>query len=935
MWLIRKQSILIGGLVVTGLFLGYLSIFFLESNRVDIILDAEISAGNNLEIYTNNSWASPRFNRIAAGVRQRYVFEGLSGMLTSFRLDPSDKKDASIIIYGMDIVDSSGTSKHIVPSIISSWSRQNLSLDTTSLASVELTSLTSDPILSTTNIYSTLQGIAIKKIVTTVSVHWGQLFFLILLLYLVISYGVRKIIPIRFFLLPVFLFVLFYISKYLYIIGSQLARSLPAVYDTVGFASYTGYFKDADFHAFWITILGSAIFAVSCVFFWNYLRKKNAVSGQRIEHGKNDAKFSYIPFFTLLLFYAFTNFPYLLYYLEHSLSMIHAADYDSQNVITWQYFKYLGLIPMKDFWYPYSGFFYSSPPFFSELIFGWIHKILIFGISAFSIYRIFSYEKVRSLFIILAVWLLQVATVGTDRYFLSLSIVLFLAANIKIPRPAAFFVWGVYGGYVFIMEPVQLMYAAPAGLLLMLASFIVERRQDVRSRIIKGSLIGLGAAALVTAPYIQYLSSQGALNEVLAFYKTLNSLGVAGMSAIDIVDWVYQSISSISVYWWFTLLLFIFSLCSLFTRPKKLWQIEDFFPLAIALLNIMIFQKWLIRPFFNTQGLAIPIIGLLLIIARSDVRGFFRYSFMQYGAAVVAGVSLVVVFKIGNPVITLLREVTSRPLSIQKDFTVAFAGTDQWTSIKDQYFSLEKFHIDGMDGNAFKKKVLEKLSFKKNDDLFVLGDDAYVYIILNQRAPFHISFYAQSILNSQKNTVAWLAAHRPTYVLWNKSFEAFDTVPNIVRSPLIYEKVISDYTYFDTVGSFLIFQRNDREEAIDLDFWRENLGDSIDLGYIPGRSEPERFISEERDGSQVATFLTVMVDNPTHGNIQEIDTVIDGKTYTIIFREYKGKKIYHIHLNRVWFWQAAIKNKLTPEVRDDQKNMVRIDTFSISRDILY
>jgi len=779
--------------------------------------------------------------------------------------------------------------------------------------------------------YSTV-NVIVGSIRTILTMYWWALLFFSVLLCWALFFLMRRTTYVYLIYTPLFLLFAGVLTQTLSFISPHIGKNIPDVSDVVGFANYYGYFKDVDFTTFWIAIIGGSILTYLLVIFFQAFKKNKTTSYRCISSGEKKSVFSWFPLLILLLIYAILNFPYFNFLLEGSGMIMHADNYDAQNLVTWQYLKHLGFIPMKDFWYPYGGFFYSSLAFPPEALLSWIHNIVLFGVLAFSVCKNLNYRKIRIYLIILSVWLLQLITGGTHRYFLGLSIVLFFAACIKIVNPAVFFLLGLYAGYAFFMEPVQLLYAAPACLLLLAISFILQKQRAVKASLVRGYFISFITLTVVIGVYVYILALQGALAEYLKFYMNLDLLGIYGMSS---AMQAYHSLSLLGVYWWLTFTLLIFSLHTLFSRPKKDLKFEDFLPLGIALLNIMIFQKCLLRPFNNSQGMGVAIIGFLFLIAQSDLRGFFRNSFIRYSTAFVVGISIIMIVKINNPLVANLGAYAKRPLTIRKDVMAVFAGTERWAVVKKNYFSQDAFQVNGVNGKEFRDSVLKKINFEKKDDLFVLGDDSYLYILFQQLAPFYITLYNQSILYSQQNTVDWLTTHNPGYVLWKKSFEKADGVPNIVRAPLIYEKVINNYKYSDKVGSFLILRRSDSGTPVDLDFWREQLGDILDLGFIPSQSNPERFIGKKEGAISTGTFLTVLVDNPMHGRSRDVALIIKNKQYTVHFLEYKDKKTYRIHLERLWFWEAAKKNGITPRLLDDQNGTIHINTFPLSREILY
>ncbi|MBI4697984.1 MAG: hypothetical protein HY758_03500 [Nitrospirae bacterium] len=232
---------------------------------------------------------------------------------------------------------------------------------------------------------------------------------------------------------------------------------------------------------------------------------------------------------------------------------------------------------------------------------------------------------------------------------------------------------------------------------------------------------------------------------------------------------------------------------------------------------------------------------------------------------------------------------------------------------------------------------MKKMVFEKKDDLFVMGDDAYLYIVLGQQTPFYITFYNKSILYSQLNTVSWLERHKPKYVMWKSAFKEFDKVPNIVRIPLVFEKIMQDYVYAYTIGPFHILRRKLPIEVASLDFWRSNLGETVDLGYIPSRSDPAVFEANSLGSGKEANFLKVTINSPVHGEVDKVYCKVGEFMYAIRFNEREGITVYNIYLNRIWFWQLAIANQVKPVVVQSMEPgmSMQVKTVRLRNDVLY
>jgi hypothetical protein len=158
-----------------------------------------------------------------------------------------------------------------------------------------------------------------------------------------------------------------------------------------------------------------------------------------------------------------------------------------------------------------------------------------------------------------------------------------------------------------------------------------------------------------------------------------------------------------------------------------------------------------------------------------------------------------------------------------------------------------------------------------------------------------------------------------------------------VRVPLVYEFITQNYISSDTEGPFLILKMKQPDEKPSFNFWQSHLGDTLDLGFIPSRSDPSRFATNKGLSENSFTVLSVNIQNPVQDREREIVFNIQGHDYRIKFHERQGIKSYHILLDHVWFWQLAQSQGIEPELRPNQDASVtvQVEKIDLSQIILY
>jgi hypothetical protein len=930
---------------IIGAFIGRGYLQYETSNEIELTIDALISDGVDFKIAINERWGSPQAERTVPGMRHLYTFKKIPGIVRVVRLEPTKKTGVKIIIYSLEFRQNSKSLKKIPLNNLLSWRSGDLKIiNSNSGDYLEMESTSEEPFLQNDNLQISFNGIALNKIAAYIEKFslftfpsiLGIIFVLVAWRYIILLK--KKNSWMTSYYLTCILVASVLLSKLLYSAAILTYNKISQVYDTVGFASYTGYVSDVGFRAFWVIILGCGIFTY-CVLRGLQKIKKQKIN-EEIPLDKNIKMRKYYPWFPIILIisYVILNFPYIYYLSTHTPEIINISDFDTSNSVIWQYFRYLHLIPFRDFWYIYAGFYYTlsqSPP---DIFFRLIHTSLLFGVISFSLYRIFKFSKKKSLICILFFWLIQALVPSTQRYFLSVSVILLFAASILAVRRSTFLFLGCYIFYIFFMEPTQLVYAIPTFGILLTSGLLLNKQKNEKINFIKKLAFTFYGSFPLIIFYLFYLWTHNALNEYLGLYSGLGAMANYSMKPFGILNSAYHVFSWLGVYWWIVFIFFLIALLRLANKSKKNIVFEDFIPISLAILSIVVFQKSLIRPMMD--GFEIAIFGIFFFFCQSDFRKLQKSKIALAGSMIFIGFFLLIFFTKNSIAHTVLKNYSQRILTIHKDISVLFLNQKKWMEIQKKYFSLKRFIIDGVYGDEFKKNLLKKIQLKKNDDIFVLGDDSYLYIILEQQAPFYVTFYNQSILYSQKNTIDWINVHNPKYVLWRNTFKDFDDVPNYTRVPLVFERVIQDYKFKNTYGSFVILERKKSEEPVDFNFWREYLGNTILLGFIPGRSEPNKFEIKEMNGQKntyESHFLTINISNPIPERREEISFNVNGNIYKIAFQEEKKVFSYNINLERVWFWKIAHTTGIEPKIinKSDAISYIQIRNITTSRDILY
>ncbi|MBF0543442.1 MAG: hypothetical protein HQM08_03360 [Candidatus Riflebacteria bacterium] len=513
-----------------------------------------------------------------------------------------------------------------------------------------------------------------------------------------------------------------------------------------------------------------------------------------------------------------------------------------------------------------------------------------------------------------------------ERYMLSLCIVLLFGACINLRRRFMFILLGLFIPYACFFEFAQLIYAIPGCMTLLIGLFFLESKECFFETL--RQLRSSAALSLVLIGILLILIAKaGAFHELNLFFSNLDNMTLYSIYKAGVLEWFDSPLISKGFILLLIFSLFIYSLWFSLIKNNVKKNIIELIPFAIAVLSITAFQKQLLRPTIEKQIFIFPLTGLAILFA-------------QTSSVIVVLIALVISFLI-IPARTPLElwEICKRPATLVQDIQSA-TQNEAWRAKEEAYFAPQAFINDGKNGLVLHDNLLKKMNLKKKDDFFDLGDDAYLYIILQQQAPFYISIYNQSILFSQKNTLAWLEEHKPNFIIWKKSFLDFDWVPNTVRVPLLFDYVMKNYSYFDQEGSFLIFKRQTPEFSNSLDFWSTYLGSTIDLGFIPGGSKPKKFLGSSGENFYQTNFVKISVLNPVSGRERKLLVSIQGKPYCVKFSETEYSNTYYIQLNRIWFYQLAQYANLPIKIELEKTNQdsgisINLEPLVLTKEILY
>ena len=879
-------------------------------------VEALISGGSRFNLYYNDTWSDPQHQPIVANTWHTYVF-AVPAKLTSLRLDPSEAAGSLTQIRRISVSVGEGEGERLDLSSIPSWiayhtqisydpATKILSFKATGPNEYAMSTIQTKQHLSA---HLSLTGWGL----TPVSFLWACAIVAVPLYVLQSAESGWAMA-----LYQVLLVVLaWFASKLSFVLASALHLSPPAPDDCVSLPLYMGISKSTD----QVSVLAAA--ALTLIIIWAgslLLSRGRHQSVFLFDHTATPSSEGWrirtVLFFAGSLFtFAVLAFPNLGVILQSLGSVHHRFDHDTQMVVMWEYLARHGMLPFRDFWFPYAGMYDKLAPLHDDLLREYALNLLTFAVLFGSIYMIVGRRKLVTLLICLPFPLLEAIGLlwpnASWRYFLSLSVVLAGVAVLVLKRRWAFVAWGIWCTYVLSQEGSQPIYAAPAVLFLVGAAFWLARNRAERTDLLRSLSWSASAFGLATAFWVAMLVRQGQFREWWLFQSTLGIQSQYFSYPAPVASWfrVPTTMDQFGIL----LLLLLLALGSTHLLRRRCVNPVHLAPLAIGILTYMLTQKQIVRPPITTQYLAIPLLGLALIFIQNELSAsdsaVSGLGAVRFGWTMFSLTTLLVCFvAVPGALRSTIAKYSTQVEQLSANVNNAIFKQSEWREAEKVYFSPASLTLDETRGDVLKQDFY-RATGPRGGSVFALGNDAYWYLILNQPTPFYLNFFHQAPRYSQYNTIDWLKLHKPDFVLWNSAEQDFDGVPNIIRLPLLFAYVVQNYNPYKKVDNFQLLRRRTASELPALDYWASQLGTTVDLGHLPAHSRIHDLIRPVGDGTPV---LEATIRNPAAGRSREIRIKLDRQVVLLRFNEEQAKTIYDVRLDHVSLVAAAVAAGIQP-----------------------
>lgn len=597
----------------------------------------------------------------------------------------------------------------------------------------------------------------------------------------------------------------------------------------------------------------------------------------------------------------------------------YVPNWDGNNFLFWMYLiQKLHMVPMRDFLWPYGfqSLFDEALPwgqlmsYVTSLSF-WL--FLALG-SYMTLSRFFFGRGLVARYLVLTGFWLSVTLAGywtfTTRYEAPLAVVLLFSAIrptdrlVSMRRVVFAFAWVE----LIVLEPAQAIYASVPILFLLGVELLttVRRTREAIARWLARSLVML---SVPTAAAMAVYAVTGEFHGTLSYYENLGAVTAQAALPGQVNGWVQYPTNLDSFIFWSVPIALVLGLFGFLSARDR---VENASPIvvALALLGAMIMQKQAIRPGITLQ-IWLPVIFALIFwaVTESGLAPLRRWTAVSVGLGGIAAMLLVAGgFHLGwtnlrsgpnrvtESVGTLLHRHNALDATAREAFApAAFSRFSQYTPIVD---------------------ALRRIpSVRLGKPVWILGDDTPITIMLGLHWPYYYSdFYSSAPLGAQRLVLSRLRTTPPDRVVWNFSTQAmtFDTVPQVVRAPLLFQWAVDHLVPERIVGTYAILRLRGPGEKVPLIWWQRRIGKAVNLGHIPDVANlPSVQCVGAKSSCGSYMVVTVPPGTPIPGSFN-FPVSVDGVSFSIQLSADSGIRRYVVPLDRLWFWQPnemhAVRN---------------------------
>jgi hypothetical protein len=617
----------------------------------------------------------------------------------------------------------------------------------------------------------------------------------------------------------------------------------------------------------------------------------------------------------------------------------YSPQFDNNNFLFWRYLiRRTNLEPMEDFFWPY-GFqwiFQESLPwgelaFYAVYLSFWVWLVL--G-TYWALARFFAGRQLILRYAgLMGFWLL-VALSGLipfpTRYVGPLAVVLLYAGISAHDRllSARRLVFAVALAELTLFELAQALYALVPIVFLAGTELVLDvRRRAELLHWVRGSV------ATVAVPFLVALglyAATGTLEANISYYRELDALNSAYAYPTTIDEWIDDPRTIEAFVLWAVPLTIALGMCGLLLQRGSARRASAVV-VALGVLALMVMQKQVLRPHVAPQIWQTTLFGLSFWAAVDTSLNAVRRSI----AVAAAGATAAAVIVMSGELRSGWEAVTRGPERAVATVDALFTRRDDFAADEQVEFAPERFQQFG--GYAAVVRALRSdPAVRGGGRVWILGDDSPLTILLGSRwLSYYLTFYDASPLSFQRRMLSRLADHPPQRVVWNFLATSYDTVPHVVRVPLLFDWAVRRFAPHRLTDAFAILRPLRPAEPPHLEWWRSKLGPSVNLGHAP---EAASVHGDECSGRETCESYLVIEYPESATPPPEVAVPIRVGTlpFEVRFPTSPDASRYVVRLSRLWFWSAAPEGSRRRVVTTGlQGARARLERRTIDGDTLY
>ena len=602
----------------------------------------------------------------------------------------------------------------------------------------------------------------------------------------------------------------------------------------------------------------------------------------------------------------------------------YVSEWDSDNDLTWLYFAARGLVPMKDFWFPYG----NSLVFQSSLLGG---SMLYFGYQAVTIlgytwvfWRLSGRRAVvtclAELGLVLALPLInadevwdQVGVFWRYGFAFMIGLVFCIVRTTEAPRARlwARLAFSLIVAIAAFSELDLLAYAAISCLMVFLiecAARIWQMKSE-HSVVAKWSdwIAGLSGdllgPAIAVAAFVIVSALRGQLGNMIAFYAHPGAFDAYTDVNVPLFSGFASLFSLDVVFLWLPAVVFGGAIVIRWGVARSQNNLLVAMLASVSGAGALFLTKDVVRPITTDLTLVLVLVALLCIVAAANQLLLHGRHAAPVALGLIVGLLAAAIVGSGE-VPTLTSGVGAAPARLYHDLVTVIRPTRADITVERERFA--PFHFSQYSSELDLANAIKPLIGRSTSNVYVLGDAEIEYILLNQRPPWEINLFNASPIGDQRHVVAWLHDYRPAVVIDAPNLVT-DGVPMPVRVPLIYQQIVATYEPERVVAGYEVLRRMRVGERPAAQFWLKTLGDVLDLGAIPDSESP---IPRVEAGNVQTPVLHMRTKRGITAGLVGVPLVFGKSVVTVEFQLTPGRTTYEIPVDRLWPWGLSHQVKI-------------------------